>query len=148
MTRFPEQHFSVAVLCNFANTDPHALADQVADIVLAKDSKLLRPSPREETATAPTPLTADQMTTIAGIYWNRDGDDFANVQVKDGKLKIDVGQDDFKDLKQFAPGHFHVADVPWGEHVDVQFPVAADKPRRMETLQDGGKPELYEAVAA
>src|SRR5215467_5019716 len=34
MTRFPEQHLSVAVLCNSAETDPSSLARQVADVVL------------------------------------------------------------------------------------------------------------------
>ncbi len=149
MTRFPEQHFSAAVLCNFADTNPSGLVDQVADIVLAKDLKMPAPAAATETAkTVAMPLTAEQMIAIAGMYWKRENDDFANVQVKDGNLKVDVGQDDFKELKQFAPGHFHVADVPWGEHVDLHFVAAeADKPRRMEQTFDGGKPETFESVA-
>jgi predicted secreted protein len=39
LIRFPEQHFSTAVLCNLANTDPTALARQVADILLARELK-------------------------------------------------------------------------------------------------------------
>src|SRR5713226_1636938 len=39
MTRFPEQHFSAAVLCNAANTNPTRLVRKVADILLAKDIK-------------------------------------------------------------------------------------------------------------
>jgi len=35
LLRFPERHFSVAVLCNLAGTNPSALAQQVADIYLA-----------------------------------------------------------------------------------------------------------------
>ena len=35
MMRFPEQHFSVAVLCNYAETSPSSLARAVADIYLA-----------------------------------------------------------------------------------------------------------------
>ena len=87
------------------------------------------------------------MAAIAGMYWSREDDDFTNVQVKDGKLQIDIGQDDFHELKPFAPAHFHLADVPWGDHVDIHF-IAADggKPRRMEQSFDGGKPESYEAV--
>ena len=52
MIRFPEQHFSVAVLCNFADTDPSSLAHQVADIVLAKDLRAPPPAPAKETANA------------------------------------------------------------------------------------------------
>src|SRR5215475_5519087 len=44
MTRFPEQHFSAAVLCNSAETDPSALAQKVADIVLAKEIKAAEPA--------------------------------------------------------------------------------------------------------
>ena len=148
MTRFPEQHFAVAVLCNFAAADPNALVDQVADIVLAKDLKAPASSTAKEAATANViPLTQEQMVAIAGMYWSREGDDFADVQVKDGKLKVDVDQDNWKELKQFAPGHFHVADVPWGERVDMHF-VAADagKPRYMEQKSNDGKPEVYESV--
>ncbi|MFN2565608.1 MAG: serine hydrolase domain-containing protein [Gemmatimonadaceae bacterium] len=35
LLRFPEQHFSVAVLCNLAGTDPTTLARRVAEIYLA-----------------------------------------------------------------------------------------------------------------
>ena len=62
---------------------------------------------------------------------------------------MDVGQDDFHELKPFAPEHFHVGNVPWGDHVDIHF-VAADagKPSRLEQTFDGGKPQIYESVAA
>ena len=150
MIRFPEQHFSVAVLCNFADTDPSALAHQVADILLARDLKAPEPGPAKESANAaPISITAEQMAAIAGMYWGREQDDFEKVQVKDGKLQMDVGRDDFHELKPFAPAHFHVANVPWGDDIDIHF-VAADagKPPRLEQIFPGGKPESYEAVAA
>jgi CubicO group peptidase (beta-lactamase class C family) len=148
MTRFPEQHFSAAVLCNFADTNPSALVRQVADIFLAKDLKAPVPAKEPSTVVA-TPLTAEQMSDIAGMYWLKEGDDFTKVRVKDRKLQIDIGQDDFHELKPFAPAHFHVADVPWGKDIDIHF-VAADagKPPRMEQSFGGGKPEFYESVAA
>jgi CubicO group peptidase (beta-lactamase class C family) len=149
LIRFPEQHFSTAVLCNFADTDPSGLAHEVADILLAKDFKSPEAVPAKEPAkTAAGEMTWEQLTTIAGMYWDREEDDFANVQVKDGKLQIDVGRDDFHELKQFAPAHFHIADVPWGKDIDIHF-VAADAghPRRLEQSFGGGKPEVYEPVA-
>jgi hypothetical protein len=148
LIRFPEQHFSTAVLCNFANTNPSALARQVADIVLARDLKAPAPVPTKEPATA-VAMTGEQMATIAGTYRGREDDDFTRLRVKDGKLEMDVGRDDFHELKPFAPAHFHVANVPWGDHVDIHF-VAADagKPSRLEQTFDGEKPEIYESVAA
>jgi hypothetical protein len=87
------------------------------------------------------------MAAIAGNYW--DGQDqYAKVIVKDGKLELDLNRDDFHELKQFAPAHFHVADEPWGDQIDLHFFAAeGEKPRRLEKTSDGGKPELFEAVA-
>jgi CubicO group peptidase (beta-lactamase class C family) len=148
MIRFPEQHFSVAVLCNFADTDPSSLARQVADIVLAKDLRAPAPAPVKETANA-APMTAEQMAAIAGMYWGREEDDFEKVQVKDGKLQMDIGRDDFHELQPFAPEHFHVANVPWGDKIDIHFIAAeAGKPSRIEQIFPGGTPQSYEAVAA
>ena len=139
------------MLFRSADTNPVRLAHEVADIVLAKDLKAPAPDAAKksaDTATLP-PLTTEQMTAIAGTYWSREDDDFNLVQVKDGKLQLDVGTDDFRALKQFAPGHFHVADVPWGEDVDFHFIAAeAGKPRGLEQRQGGGKPEKFEVVAA
>ena len=147
MIRFPEQHFSVAILCNFADTDPSSLAHQVADIVLAKDLRAPAPAPVKETANAAA-MTAAQMSAIAGMYWGREEDDFEKVQVKDGKLQMDIGRDDFHELQPFAPEHFHVANVPWGDKIDIHF-IAGDagKPSRIEQIFPGGKPQSYEAVA-
>jgi CubicO group peptidase (beta-lactamase class C family) len=150
LIRFPEQHFSTAVLCNFADTNPSSLARQVADILLARDLKAPEPAPAKEPAKAATVgMTAEQMAAIAGTYWRREEDDFVALRVKDGKLQMNMGQDEFHDLKAFDPAHFHVADVPWGNNVDIHFvPADAGRPRRLEQTFDGGKPEVYELVTA
>jgi CubicO group peptidase (beta-lactamase class C family) len=150
MARFPEQHFSVTVLCNSAETNPSALVHQVTDILLAKDFKAATSTTtNSSTTTVVAPLTAEQMAAIAGTYWNRKNDEFATVQIKDSKLQMDVGVNDLHPLKQFAPAHFHVADVPWGNDIDLHF-IAADagKPRGLEQSFGGDKPEFYESVAA
>jgi CubicO group peptidase (beta-lactamase class C family) len=155
ITRFPDQHFSVAVLCNSAEAGPGGLANKVADIVLAKEIKAAAPAASNEPAkadspaSAPVPLTAAQMEGIAGMYWDRDQSDFTKVQVKDGKLEMGLDSDDLHELKPFAPDHFHVANVPWGNDVDFHF-IAGDagKPHRMEQSFGEEKPDTYEAVTA
>jgi CubicO group peptidase (beta-lactamase class C family) len=148
MTRFPEQHFSASVLCNFADTNPGDLVRKVADIVLAKDLQATTPAPAIESAktVAVPPITAEQMAAIAGNYWNGE-DEFAKVAVKDGKLQMDVSRDDWHELIQFAPAHFHVANETWGDKIDLHF-VAAEggKSRRIEEAFDEGKPRAFEAV--
>lgn len=147
ITRFPEQHFSVSVLCNLAETNPDGLAKKVADVVLARDFKEPLKAETQEPAKAAQelPVTADEMQAIAGGYW--DGDQqFANVVVKDGKLQVEVNQGDFHELKQFAPGHFHVAEEPWGDEMDMHFvPAEGGKPKRFEQGM-GGEVTKLEAV--
>jgi CubicO group peptidase (beta-lactamase class C family) len=149
LTRFPEQHFSAAVLCNSAETNPSRLARQVADIVLAKDLKPADATPTKEPAkNAVVTLTAEQMAAIAGLYWNREEDDFEKVQVKDGKLQIQLGGE-FRGLKPAGEAHFHVADVPWGDDVDIHYLGATtEKPKRLEQSFGGGKPNIFEAATA
>lgn len=150
MTRFPEQHFSAAVLCNAADTNPSALVRQVADILLAKDLKTPESTPAKETAkSSGAPLSAEQMAALAGIYWNREDDDFHKVLVKDGKLQINVGGDEFHTLKPAGETGFHVAEVPWGDQVEIRFlRASSEKPRRLEQSFGGEKPDIFEAATA
>jgi hypothetical protein len=148
LIRFPEQHFSAAVLCNSADTNPSRLTRQVADIVLAKVLKAPEPA-KEPAKSSGAPLTAEQMAAIAGIYWNRENDDFERVTVKDGKLHINLGGDEFHPLKPAGEAHFHVADVPWGDDVDIHYVAAtAEKPRLLEQSFGGGKLNIFESATA
>ena len=156
MTRFPEQHLSVAVLCNSAETSPSGLARQVADIVLAKEIKAAEAAtPAKEAAVkssgAPVPvaLTTEQMAGFTGLYWNREDDAFVKIFVKDGKLQGDTGGDEPLVLKPFAESRFHIADKPWGDQVEIHFVApSGDKPRRMEQSFGGGKPSVFETAEA
>lgn len=69
IVRFPDQHFSAVVLCNFAEAQPTAYAAGVAEVYLADR---LRPEPpRDLPAAAPSPaltLTATQRAAYAGRY--------------------------------------------------------------------------------
>ena len=150
MTRFPEQHFSAAALCNAADTNPTALVRQVADILLAKDLKAPESTPAKETAkSSGAPLSAEQMAALAGIYWNQEDDGFHKILVKDGKLQINLGGDEFHTLKPAGETSFHVADVPWGDQVEIRFlPASSEKPRRLEQSFGGEKPEIFESATA
>lgn len=156
MTRFPEQHFSVAVLCNSAETVPSVLAQNVADIVLAKEIKAAQAATPANEAVAKSAgtaasvvLTAEQMVGFTGLYWNREDDAFERVFVKDGKLQGDLGGEEALVLKPFAESRFHIADKPWGGQVEIHFVApSGDKPRRMEQSFGGGKPSVFETAEA
>ena len=152
MIRYPEQHFSVAVLCNSGEAEPSRLAGQVADIVLAKEIKAAEAAtpakaPAAKSTTPTTALTAEQMSAFTGLYWNRADDAYNRIFVKDDKLIADG--DEPLVLKPFGESRFHIADKPWGDEVEIHFVAAnGDKPRRMEQSFDGGKPLVYEATEA
>ena len=150
LMRFPDQHFSASVLCNSAETNPTALVQQVADVLLAKELKTPeKTSTKDPAKSSLASLTPEQMAPLVGIYWNRENDGFERVQLKNGKLHIDLGGGEVHPLKPFEDSHFHVGDVPWGDFVDIHFiPAAAEKPRRFEQSFGEGKPDSFEAATA
>jgi CubicO group peptidase (beta-lactamase class C family) len=144
MTRFPEQHFSAAVLCNSADTNPSRLVRQVADVFLAKYFKASEPETPKNTASQAA-LTMEQMQAFTGLYWNRDEDGFIKVFVNDGKLHANGGGREDHVLKPVGDSSFHLADVPWGDDVEMRFvPPTADRARRLEQTFSGEKPRVYD----
>jgi CubicO group peptidase (beta-lactamase class C family) len=148
MTRFPEQHFSAAVLCNSAETNPTRLVREVADILLAKDFKQ-----SEQTPGGPSPkvteaqLTAEQKAALTGLYWDGEDDDFNKIIVEGGQLKINFGGSDSHELKADKDMVFRLADASRGDEVEIRFvPATSESPRRMQQSVSGKKPKLYEAV--
>ncbi|HSY28512.1 MAG TPA: serine hydrolase domain-containing protein [Burkholderiaceae bacterium] len=150
MTRFPEQHFTAAVLCNSSDANPSVLARKIADIVLAKDFKLSETSGTKQSPQGTgTGLSLAEMTAFAGTYWNREQDDFEKIIAKDGKLNIDFGNGDIHLLKSFGNAHFHVADTPWGDNFDLHFVASTSTTARHMGQSFGeNKPDVYEPVGA
>jgi CubicO group peptidase (beta-lactamase class C family) len=147
MTRFPDQHATVAVLCNFADTNPVQLARQVADVVLKQDLKE-PPSTEKPRGKAPSYRPSkEDAKLMAGDHWYKEGDTFLKLQIKGEELQMVFGDGETHDLLEVSPSHFHVADVPWSENMDIHFlPGAEGRPRTLEQRDDGGKPEILEAV--
>jgi CubicO group peptidase (beta-lactamase class C family) len=150
LTRFPDQHFSAAVLCNSAETTPPSLVRQVADILLAKDFKEGEPTLQSAASggspkTPAAALTAAQMEALAGLYWNREADDFVTVSSRNGQLRAETGGDNAYTLEPFDEGHFHIGNRPWGNVVDLHFvPASSGQPRRLEESFFGRKPDVFE----
>ena len=67
LLRFPNQRFSVAVLCNLASTDPSALARRVADVYL---EKVLTISAATAAAANSVAVPPDVLQSYAGLYRN------------------------------------------------------------------------------
>ncbi len=84
LIRFPDQHFSVAVLCNLASTNPSALSRKIADIYLASALSAVTPP---ATAQSPQP-GREQLEKWAGLYVEpQEGDRVMRVRFRDGELQ-------------------------------------------------------------
>jgi hypothetical protein len=132
------------VLCNSADASPTSLVGEVTDIILAKDLKVSELNPVKEPAKAKgTTLTADQAAQLTGTYWNREDDEFIKIFMKDGKLQANFGDEEILILKPAGEERFHIADVPWGDNVEIRFvPGTSKKPSHLERSFGGGKPYI------
>ena len=92
LLRFPQQHFSVACLCNLANARPGERADRVSDIYLGslmkpKEEKKEGSKQLEDRKKALT-LTAEQLSPYAGEYWSPELGVAYRLGIVDGTLKV------------------------------------------------------------
>jgi CubicO group peptidase (beta-lactamase class C family) len=70
LARYPEQHVSVAVWCNYTAANPTSLARQVADLVLTKPAK-----EAAQTGAPAVRLSATELAKWAGTYRERFSDE-------------------------------------------------------------------------
>src|SRR2546427_533034 len=119
LLRFPEQHFSVACLCNLGSARPSNRARRVADVYLASLMKPKEankePEKEHEKVQTPVSLTAEQLKSYQGDYWSDELGVAYRLGIVDGKLKMIALLD--------AAGSAHTGNLP-----PIAFePAAADK---------------------
>jgi len=136
LIRFPEQHFSVAVLCNLP-LNPGALARQVADIYLAKEIKP-EPARPEEPGLK---LAQERLAAVVGIYLNPDGDIVRRVFVRNGALRASQGSSPAAiELRAASELRFK----PIGQAAEIRFePMAGGGMRMIETAEGSAKPAVF-----
>jgi CubicO group peptidase (beta-lactamase class C family) len=91
LLRFPEQHFSVACLCNRGDAAPTRRAHQIADIYLgsmmkAKEEK--KAAEHEAPEKKEIALSAEQLRGYTGDYWSDELGVSYRLGIVDSKLKI------------------------------------------------------------
>jgi len=87
-TRFPEQDVSLAVLCNFPASNPGALVNQVADVVLedAFPAQVAAAPASENPAPPAVPISDGDLDRLAGFYAREGADMPARIMKRDGTL--------------------------------------------------------------
>ena len=93
LLRFPDQHFSVATLCNLANTNPTMLSRRVAEVFLgdkmtAADVAAAGGPARPQPAPASWSPTAGDLAMFAGIYYSPELETTYSLRVENGKLVL------------------------------------------------------------
>ena len=135
LLRFPEQHFSVACLCNLS-VNPSQLTRQVADIYLAKELKPEPPKPEEPAVK----LTEAQLADKVGIYYNPDGDGIRRIVLRDGSLRAQLGS---RSVEMWPLSEIRFR--PVGQAGEVRFEPAVGAAMRLISVPDSGaKATVYE----
>ncbi len=82
LLRFPQQHFSVACLCNRGGVNRAKRVEAVADLYLERELH------SEHAAAAPR-FTAEQLKSMTGVYQDLKREDASRVSERGGKLWIE-----------------------------------------------------------
>ena len=113
LARYPDQHVSVAVWCNYAGANPTQLARQVVDLVLPR-------------ATAATQAFAEKVEVSAaaqqqwaGVYRDPHTDDVITLAANNGGLTVGTGRGQPTTLIPRGGARFH---APAGEVEFTQSP--------------------------
>ena len=91
LLRFPEQHFSVACLCNVGNANPTERAHEVADVYLGnlmKPKEQRKPEEAEKKEKSEVSLTPQQLQDYAGDYWSEELGVTYRLAVAEGRIKV------------------------------------------------------------
>jgi CubicO group peptidase (beta-lactamase class C family) len=112
LIRFPDQHFSVACLCNLGTANPSDLAQKVAAVYLGSQMQPAEPAHADNAK--PVTLTPEQMQAKAGVYVNvKDPDDLVRFVIKNGGLQVgNVGEDDTYAVTAISENHLRLAIAP------------------------------------
>jgi CubicO group peptidase (beta-lactamase class C family) len=146
LMRYPEQHLSVALLCNNGDIDPDTLALKVADIYLA-DRYAADPPPPPPVAAPPQAITlsAQDLAWPAGLYYGPADNLVRRILVRDGKLIYHRTPQNETELAPLGPRRFVMIGPP--VRTEVAFEPGPDgAPARMTVTSGGAPPTLFQAV--
>lgn len=147
LLRFPNQRFSVALLCNVRGNNPEALSRRVSDIYLADQ---LTPVATAQSSPMVAPsntakLTEEELSRVAGLYWNPANDTVRRVYLKEGKLMYFRSAGNESELAPLGDNRFLMLGVRNRVEVTFKSP-RPDAPFQMFFSESGGKPSIQEPV--
>jgi CubicO group peptidase (beta-lactamase class C family) len=143
LLRFPQQHFSVACLCNQGEINPSELTRKVADIYLAGQLKEPLPA-RLESSAKPVSVPDERLSQYAGLYWKKDEERAMRILHKDGKLFLPESEEERLELAPLADNRFLLVVFPVAFTFDQAAPDASWRLSIQRPEQE--KPDVFERV--
>ncbi|HEX2206495.1 MAG TPA: serine hydrolase domain-containing protein [Longimicrobium sp.] len=152
LLRYPDERFSVAVLCNVASSQPGVLAQSVAEVYLDERMEpATGPRPQASVTSAPAAPAApavqvapERLQALAGLYREPQTRATRTITVSDSKLYVGTGNR--FELRPLSETEFQAVDAP--VEMRVRFaPAAAGRPGHLVWTQDGGEPQTFEKLA-
>ena len=148
LNRYPDHRLSVAVLCNYANTNPTGLARRVASLYLSEKEDKADSTDQAEALPQETSevveVSVEVLERVAGEYWNPDDFMVRSIVVADDSLFYDRGGDRRSRLDPLGNDSFLMADVP--VLVNVRFEPLGETPHAMIVEVEGQEPLRLEAL--
>lgn len=139
LLRFPDEHLSVACLCNFASAAPWALAQQVAEIYfeekMTKDALDAAAAP----AAQPIEVPVAELQKLAGAYRNPVSRTIWMLAVEDGKLIANARGFEME-LVPMGDGSFRAEGGPMPISVKTELPAAGSSGRPRLKVEPAGQP--------
>ncbi len=108
MLRFPDQHFSVACLCNVGNANPEKRAEKAAEVYLGA---IMQPAHVAQSGEKGVTLTPEQMAALSGMYRDPDKRNVARISVANGNLQLEIYGGKFG-LRALSATQLVLADLP------------------------------------
>jgi CubicO group peptidase (beta-lactamase class C family) len=92
LIRFPQQHFSVACLCNLAQANPSRLASRVADVYLGEWMTKESSKPQEQAGASSVKVAAPprSLQALVGMYRDPQSSELIRLAIWDNKLTANV----------------------------------------------------------
>ena len=133
LMRFPDEHFSVAMLCNLATANTMLLAERVADVYLTKPAATAN-------ADGNVPLGEDQPVRYAGLYFNDRTEGMMRFVARNGAVAVDGGAP----LKHEGSHKFRMGNQETTLKFDVTHAGLAE---RVRVTRPGSRESVYDRVA-
>ena len=156
LLRFPEQHFSVACLCNRGDANPSKKAHDVADIYLASLLKPAEKAAAPGTASAAGPVLSDaQLQALTGTYRDPAKGTVFRISTRNHRLAAEIldspraqnriGQR--MELRARSATEFVPASLPVDIKQLIFEPGSNDAPKKMRITGEDVFNAEYEAIA-